>query len=272
MPDMESTPTMNADSLTFARRNRLLDELDDGALAHLLDGHTVADLRLRTVLHEPGSVVEHAYFPITAVVSWLSEMRSGKRSEIMTFGCEGMAGVAAAFDANQGAIMAIVQSEGQAIAVPAQHFKDVLAANRNTAMIFYRYASSLMNIIAQNSACNRLHELSERCAKWFLLMHDRVGSDVLPIDQQLLADMLGARRQSISITTSMLQDAGLIERSRSRTRIVDRAGLEKAACECYKIVASESVPEGAVGADQHAVRSNASAWFRANRRLTGAKD
>ncbi|MDQ6929136.1 MAG: Crp/Fnr family transcriptional regulator [Candidatus Eremiobacteraeota bacterium] len=263
---------MNAETLLFARRNRLLDELGDDALARLLEGHSRVTLRLKAVLHEPGLVVECAYFPVTAVISWLSEMRSGKRSEVMTFGYEGMAGVAAAFDANQGAISAIVQSEGEAIAVPADHFKDVLAADRNTAMVFYRYASSLMNIIAQNSACNRLHELSERCAKWLLLIHDRIRNDVLPIDQQLLADMLGARRQSISVTTSMLQEAGLIERSRSRIRITDRAGLEKAACECYPIVASESVPEGAVGADQHAVRSDATAWFRARRKLEAAKD
>jgi len=254
---------MVSDVVAFARRNRLLNELTGDALSRLLVKHTVTTLRQKAVLHEPGATVECAYFPVTAVVSWLAEMRNGKRSEIMTFGREGMAGIAAAFDAEQGAITAIVQNEGTAIVVPADHLKAVLARDADTAMVLYRYAGSLMNIIAQNSACNRLHDLSERCAKWLLLMHDRVAGDELPIDQQLLADMLGARRQSISATTSLLQDAGLIKRRRSRTIVTDRAGLEKASCECYLIIASEAVPNGAVGDAQLAVRAEAQSWFHA---------
>jgi len=254
---------MMNEALDFARKNRLLNELSDDALLRLLENHSFLTLRQKAVLNEPGDAIECAYFPVTAVVSWLAEMRNGKRSEIMTFGCEGMAGIAAAFDGKQGAITVIVQHEGSAIVVPADHLKAVLAQDPDTAMVLYRYASSLMNIIAQNSACNRLHDLSERCAKWLLLMHDRVQTDELPIDQQLLADMLGARRQSISATTGLLQDAGLIKRRRSRTIITDRAGLEKASCECYPLIASEAVPYGAVGDAQLAVRSEAHAWFHA---------
>jgi CRP-like cAMP-binding protein len=254
---------MIADSPGLAKRNRLLNELSEHALTRLLDQHTVITLRQKTVLHGPGDPIDCAYFPISAVISWLAEMRNGKRSEIMTFGCEGMAGIAAAFDGKQGAISAIVQHEGSAIVFPAAHLKAVLADDRDAAMVLYRYAGSLMNIIAQTSACNRLHDLSERCAKWLLLMHDRVAGDELPIDQQLLADMLGARRQSISATTSLLQDAGLIERRRARTIVTDRAGLERAACECYPLIASEQVPAGAMGDAQLAIRSEAHSWFHA---------
>ncbi|MFN2528245.1 MAG: Crp/Fnr family transcriptional regulator [Candidatus Baltobacteraceae bacterium] len=252
-----------SEPLDFARRNRLLNELSDDALSRLLANHSALILRQKAVLHQPGDGIDCAYFPVTAVVSWLAEMRNGKRSEIMTFGCEGMAGIAAAFDGKQGAITAIVQNEGTAIVVPADHLKAVLARDPDTAMVLYRYAGSLMNIIAQNSACNRLHDLSERCAKWLLLMHDRVPGDELPIDQQLLADMLGARRQSISATTGLLQDAGLIKRRRARTIVTDRAGLEKATCECYSIIASEAVPNGAAGDAQLAVRTEAQSWFHA---------
>ena len=246
----------------LARRNRLLNELGDDVLAELLSGASVVELRHKARIHERRTAVDHAYFPVDCVISWIGEMRDGKCAEVMTFGCEGMAGVAAAFDATQGAISSVVQHPGRAIRVDAQHFKAVLSEHRSAGIVMYRYASSLMNIMAQTSACSRLHDLSERCAKWLLSMHDRVPGDALPIDQQLLADMLGARRQSVSVTTSMLQDAGLIKRKRSRTIVVDRAGLERAACECYAIIACEGVPDGRVVETEDGVRSQARTWFR----------
>ena len=249
--------------------NLLLAQFSESARSKLLSRSETVYLKRGAIVHEALTPVTHAYFPLSAVISWVAEMHDDKRVEVYTFGRNGMGGIAAAFDGEQGSNRAIVQAQGESIRVPADHLKSVIGEEPQAGLVLFRYATGIMNSIAQSAACNRLHDLSERCAKWLLIMPDLSGVDELPIDQQLLADMLGARRQSVSVTTTMLQDAGFIARRRSCTIITDRAGLEGSACECYALMREENDTPG----DQHlgARRTEAAQWFAQRRASRGEK-
>ena len=221
------------------RNNHLLRGLPEATLARLRPHFREREIQHKAVLLRPHEDVKEVYFPLSGVISWIVSMRDGDMAEAVTIGREGMAGVSAVLGGTSGAAAGIVQAPGRAIVIS----RDALAAaaNDDIALLktMMRYANTLINVIAQCAACNRLHDVTERCARWLLMMHDRADGDEFTLLQEFLADMLGVRRPSVSVCASILQRAGFISYRRGKVRIENRDGLEKASCECYGVISEE---------------------------------
>jgi CRP-like cAMP-binding protein len=221
-------------------RNRLLDALaarapEDAAwLAPLLEPTSLA---LGSVLAAPGEEFSHAYFPQSVVLSVIARMVNGGATEVGTVGNEGMVDVAVFLGGAPSVHETIVQLAGDAWRVPAAPFAEGVAARPALRRLLDRYTLAYLAQVAQTAACNRLHHLEARCARWLLMTHDRVGRvTTVALTQEYLAVMLGVRRAGVSVAAGALQDAGLIRYRRGGIRVLDREGLEAAACECYGIV------------------------------------
>jgi CRP-like cAMP-binding protein len=215
--------------------NRLLAALPKEDIERL-DGQ----LRLRGVdkklgLQEPGQPIGEVHFPVDAVVSILTRMDEGPSVEIATIGNEGFVGVQVAWGG--GAMnpreIATVQVPGEIVSMDAEAFRAEVERKGALASLVERYTQALFSQVSQQVACNGLHSVEQRCARWLLLTHDRVGADEFPMTHEFLAQMLGVRRASVTVTAGILQRAGFVEFGRGRVAVVDRAGLEGAACECY---------------------------------------
>jgi CRP-like cAMP-binding protein len=185
-------------------------------------------------IYEPNAPISHVYFPLSGIVSMVSTMREGT-VEVGTVGCEGMTGIPIVLHADSMPTRAFVQVQGEALRIGAADLRDAIRESRTLERLLSRYALALFDQAAQSAACNRLHSLEERCAKWLLMTHDRADSDVLPLKQTFLAEMLGVHRPAVTVAASALQRAGMIRYTRGKVRVVDRAALEGAACDCYAI-------------------------------------
>jgi len=190
-------------------------------------------LALREVLYEPGAEIEHVYFPTTGCVSMIHGTTDGS-VEVGTIGLEGMVGVPVLLRASSEPTRALVQVEGEAYRIPSAAFRAVVAESDHLERIFLRYALALFNQVAQSVACNRLHSLEERCARWLLITHDRVDGDVFKLTQEFLSYMLGVHRPAVTLAAGVLQNAGYIKYSRGTITVTDRIGLEGASCGCYQ--------------------------------------
>jgi CRP-like cAMP-binding protein len=188
------------------------------------------------VLQEAGESIEFTYFPNTAMISILTVMADGSSVEVGLAGKEGFVGLPLIAGFRTSATRAVTQSEGTTYRVNADTLLEVLRQCPKLARLLLHYSQEVAMQLAQIAACNRLHEVDERLARWLLMSHDRIGSDALPLTQEFLAQMLGIRRASVSVAASILQRAGLIKYARGRVTIVDRSGLEEAACECYEAI------------------------------------
>jgi len=196
-------------------------------------------LAAHDVVYPAGEAIDAIYFPITAVLSVLTVMRDGAAVEIGTFGCEGLSGAQVALGGERSASQVICQVPGDAYRMPVAAFLAHFETAPTFRRLVRRYAEALFNFMGQSIACNRLHPVNERCARWLLLTHDRVAGDVFELTQEFLAIMLGVQRPVVNVAARALQDAGHIRYHRGRVEIRDRAGLERAACECYRINADE---------------------------------
>jgi CRP-like cAMP-binding protein len=231
--DAESL-TANVSRLEPVGRNQLLDSLspeDRDRLSSRLEG---VALPLGMVIYEADAPLTHVYFPLSGVVSMVSSMRDGT-VEVGTIGREGMTGIPIVLHCDTMPTRAFVQVAGDAMRISTAELRRAIGEMPALARVLSRYALALFNQAAQSAACNRLHSLEERCARWLLMTHDRVGGDVLPLKQTFLAEMLGVHRPAVTIAAGTLQRAGMISYTRGKVRIVDRAALERAACECYRI-------------------------------------
>jgi CRP-like cAMP-binding protein len=222
---------------TFRPVNRLLEALPEQDIARL-DGQ----LRRRSVekragLQEPGQPIREVHFPIDAVVSILTRMEEGPSVEIATIGNEGFVGVIVAWGGGEmnPREVATVQVPGEIWSMDAGAFRAELERREALATMAARYTQAFFSQVSQQVACNGLHSVEQRCARWLLLTHDRVGVDEFPMTHEFLAQMLGVRRATVTVTAGILQKAGFVEFSRGRVAVVDRAGLEGAACECYGV-------------------------------------
>lgn len=219
------------------RTNHLLSALPTADVVRL-DGQ----LQRRPVaqkqdLGEPGRRIEQVHFPLDAVVSILTRMDGGQSVEIATIGNEGMVGVTVALggsDMNPREV-ATVQVPGEVVSMNADAFRAELDRRGALASLIERYTRAFFSQVFQQVACNGLHSLEQRCARWILLTGDRVGGDEFPMTHEFLAQMLGVRRASVTETARLLQQAGYLQFSRGRVAIVDRTGLEGVACECYRV-------------------------------------
>jgi CRP-like cAMP-binding protein len=185
-------------------------------------------------IYEANEQIEHAYFPVSGVISMVSAMERGT-VEVGTVGREGMAGLPLLLHTDRMPTRAFVQVPGAAFRLTARALRDALDEHGALETLLFRYAQVLFDQVAQGAACNRMHTIEERCARWILMTQDRVGDAVLPLKQQFLAEMLGAYRPAVTLAAGALQHAGLIAYVRGRITVLDRAGLEAAACPCYEI-------------------------------------
>jgi CRP-like cAMP-binding protein len=219
-----------------APRNRLLASLDRDEYGPLEPHLENVELRMSQILADQDEQFNHVYFVESGVVSITNNV-SGGTVEVGTIGNEGMAGLSVFLDAGAAPSRTFVQVPGEAKRMRAARFVELADANPALRKILNRYTQAFLTQVSQTAACNRMHLVEERCARWLLMTHDRVeGADTFPLTHQFLAFMLGARRSGVTVAAGTLQKAGLIEYRRGKITVLDRAGLEKASCDCYGIV------------------------------------
>ena len=188
------------------------------------------------VLHEAGSRLEFAYFPNRGLISLVVAMKDGKTAEAGVVGNEGYTGIPAAVGLSRSSLQEIVQITGDGFRVAVGPFRKVLESTPHLQLLLNRYAVLQGMQVAQTAACNRLHDLEQRLARWLLMAQDRVDSECLPITHDFLATMLGTNRSSVSLAAGILQREKSIEYTHGAVTIVNRKRLEESACECYGIM------------------------------------
>jgi CRP-like cAMP-binding protein len=221
------------------RQNHLLAALPADEYARLLPDLEWVPTPLGHVLYEPGVKMRHVYFPTTSIVSLLYVMEDGASAEIAVVGNEGVVGVSLFMGGESTTSRAVVQSEGHAYRLKAQLLKDEFFRAGPMQRLLLRYTQALLTQMAQTAVCNRHHSLDQQFCRWLLLSLDRLSSNELVMTQELIANMLGVRREGVTEAAGNVQRAGLIHYSRGRITVLDRPGLEARACECYGVVKKE---------------------------------
>ena len=230
------------DEITRGRatnRNAILAALPAEELGLLRRELEPVELTFGMVVSEPDRPMEHVWFPHSGVLSIISEMMDGSSVEVATVGREALLGLPLILGAQAMAYRTFAQVPGEAERIPAAAFTALLPRLPALNRLILRYALALVTQIAQGSACNRLHPVEQRCARWLLMTHDRVDGDIFPLTQEFLSQMLGVTRPSVSIASGMLQKAGLIRYARGVVTVTSRPGLEEASCECYRVIRDE---------------------------------
>jgi CRP-like cAMP-binding protein len=218
--------------------NHLLDALPAAKSQRLARSLTPVFLPIKTVLFEPGRTIESVFFPVTGVVSLVTPLGDGTAVEVATVGNEGVVGVPLVRGGSL-AVRATSQVAGWVMRMDAAKFLDELDRNGPVRELVNDYLRALFGQISQIAACNRLHSLEERLSRWLLASHDRAGRDVFDITHELLGQLLGARPVTVTLSAGKLEAGGLIRYQYGQVTIVDRAGLESVACECYGVIRSE---------------------------------
>lgn len=214
--------------------NRLLLAIPSATLERLRpDLHPVPVDRGQTI-HRAGRPVEHLYFVNRGFISLIKTMQDGRSVEVGGIGIEGIAGANSLLAVNSAALDAVVQIPGTALRIRYEVMKRVMAADDALKLMIVKHARFAFGYMAQQAACNRLHSMRERCCRWLLIAHDSSLSDKFLLVHEFLAQMLGVQRAGVSIVARQLKDAGLIDYKRGQVAILDRAGLEASACECYQ--------------------------------------
>lgn len=219
-----------------ARLNRILASVPDDELARLLSRASLESVETRQVLIRRGERIRSVFFPISGLYSLLAPARNADSVEVGVSGREGMVGISVHLGVDTAYSTAIVQVPGEALRIDADAYRDEVSQCQTITRMAARYIHALYVQTVQWVACNRLHSLEERFARWLLAAADTLGSESLPLTHDFLAKMLGVRRPSVTLAAGALQRAGLIESSRGLLRIVNRPGLEAITCECYRLV------------------------------------
>jgi CRP-like cAMP-binding protein len=220
-------------------QNHLLAALSIDEFAPLEPWIEMVSLPRGDVLARPGEPIKHAYFPMSGMVSVVALMSKGLGAEVATVGNEGMIGLPIFFGAESSPFHLMAQLTGQSMRIPAERLEKVLLPESRLASLLRTYSQAFFVQTAQNAACNGIHPISMRAARWLLATHDRAESEAFYLTQEFLAFMLGVARQSVGIAVGDLADRGLISYVRGQMHILDRVGLERASCECYDIVRAE---------------------------------
>ena len=221
------------------RQNRLLSVLPRNEQKYLYPRLERVPIVLGQVLGESGRALTHVYFPTTCVISLLYVLENGSSAEIALVGNEGLIGVAQFMGGDTMPNRVVAQSAGHAYRLPAQLLKQEFDRSIPLQHLLLRYTQALITQMAQTAVCNRYHSVEQQLCRWLLLMLDRSSSNKLVMTQELIANMLGVRREGITAAAGNLQGAGLIHYSRGRITILDRTRLEARACECYWVVKTE---------------------------------
>ncbi len=221
------------------RQNHILAALPADEYARLLPHLEMAPLLLGSVLCEPDIQIRHVYFPTTSIVSLLYVMEDGASAEIAVVGNEGVVGVSLFMGGETTTSRAVVQSAGHAYRLKGQLLKDAFYRAGPIQRLLLRYTQALLTQMAQTAVCNRHHSIDQQLCRWLLLSLDRLPSNQLTMTQELIANMLGVRREGVTEAAGKLQRAGLIHYSRGQITVLDRPGLEERVCECYRVVKRE---------------------------------
>ena len=238
---------MTAESLDRSTNPRLDEIIADYLLAALppsdydrLAPHLeLIPMKLGDVLYEPGIRLRHVYFPTTSIVSLLYVMEDGASAEIAIVGNEGMLGISLFMGGETTPSRAVVQSAGHAFRLRAQRLKDEFGRFGPMLRLLLRYTQALITQMSQTAVCNRHHSVDQQLCRWLLLSLDRLASNELAMTQELIANMLGVRREGVTEAAGKLQDARLIRYRRGKITVLDRPSLEARSCECYRVVKAE---------------------------------
>lgn len=216
------------------RSNEFLSSLSAADLTELRPHLKERDLSSGECLYRPGQLIDWVIFPLSGIVSLTVPTKSGLSVETAMIGREGVVGAGAGFGIPHASCKAAVQIPGAAFAIPAGHFRDAVARNASVRELAARCDAALLAQAQQSAACNALHDVEHRLARWLLETHDRADGDELPLTQNFLAEMLGVQRTTVTLIAGKLQKTGAIRNFRGRIQVADRAILEAAACECYE--------------------------------------
>jgi CRP-like cAMP-binding protein len=221
------------------RQNQLLAELPEAEFARWLPQLEPVKLALGQVLYESGGKMSHVYFPTSTIVSLLYVMENGASAEIAVCGNEGIVGISLFMGGGSTPSRAVVQSAGEGFRMSAHAMKEEFNRAGPVMHLLLRYTQALITQMAQTAVCNRHHSLDQQLCRWLLLSLDRLPGNDLVMTQELIANMLGVRREGVTEGALKLQKAGLIQYARGRITVLDRKGLEKRTCECYAVVKKE---------------------------------
>jgi CRP-like cAMP-binding protein len=194
---------------------------------------------MKHVIYQKDAPIQDVYFPIGAVVSELAMMENGRAIEVATTGREGMVGLPAFLGADRTVLSAFVQVPGESLRMSVADLRAETASGGPLALLLLRFANAHLVQVGQGAACNQLHSVRQRCARWLLMTHDRVGKDEFALTHEFMCQMLGVRRATVTEIAGALQQEGIIRNHRGRFTVVDRSALEAVTCECYWVIRRE---------------------------------
>jgi CRP-like cAMP-binding protein len=221
------------------RQNHLLDALPAAEYERIASHLELIPMNLGDVIYEPGIKLRHVYFPTTSIVSLLYVMEDGASAEIAIVGNEGILGISLFMGGDTTPSRAVVQSAGHGYRLRADLLKAEFGLFGPTMHLLLRYTQALITQMAQTAVCNRHHSVDQQLCRWLLLSLDRLAGNELSMTQELIANMLGVRREGVTEAAGKLQQDGLIRYSRGKITVLDRPGVEARCCECYQVVKAE---------------------------------
>jgi len=218
------------------RTNRLLAKLEPADYDALMLEAKVVPLKFRKRILHQDAPVDAVYFPLTCMVSLLVTADGTPRMEMATIGKEGVVGASEILQTHGAMGLNLIQIGGDAVRIEADTFRRLSGGRPLLRALIHQHSYALTRQILYGAACNRIHCMEERCARWLLMTHDRAGQDTFPLTQEFLSHMLGVRRATVNVATGMLKKAGFIRYVRGRITVTSRAGLESATCDCYQAI------------------------------------
>jgi CRP-like cAMP-binding protein len=240
VPGVPATATLSMTPSHDPQQNHLLAAMSAEERERLYPALQLVQMPLGKVLYESGDVLRHVYFPIDSIVSLLYVLADGASAEISVVGNEGLIGIALFMGGETTPSRAIVQSAGYAYRLIGQRLKDEFHRNGQAQLLLLRYTQALITQMAQTAVCNRHHSVDQQLCRWLLLSLDRLSSNQLTMTQELIANMLGVRREGVTEAAGKLHRAGVIRYSRGQITVLDRPKLEELCCECYAVVKKET--------------------------------
>jgi len=222
-----------------AKANKILIRLPQGSQRRVFPLLRSFELPLGAVLFEPGQKLEGVYFPVTSLISQVYLMRDGQSTELSLVGSEGLVGIGSFLGGGSMPFRSVVQGAGTAFRLPVDAILNEFEREPGTRKVLLRYTQALITNIAQSAACNRHHSIEQQLSRWLLISIDRLPANEVTMTQELIANMLGVRREGVTKAAGRLQLAGVIRYKRGHIEILDRPGLEAFACECYEVVKRE---------------------------------
>lgn len=226
-------------SIHSPQQNHLLDALPDEDFQRIAPMLELVEMPLGQALYESGGHLKHVYFPTTSIVSLLYVLESGASAEIAVVGNEGILGISLFMGGETTPSRAVVQSAGYGYRLSAKQLKDEFNRAGHMMRLLLRYTQALITQMAQTAVCNRHHAVEQQLCRWLLLSLDRLAANEINMTQELIANMLGVRREGVTEAAGKLQRAGLIVYARGHIKVINRPGLEKRVCECYQVVKTE---------------------------------